>query len=570
MRRSTMLALCALVPMALQAQQPDTVRRRSGLPRDVMREAVAQYNEPAALRNEGATEIAAGRDIQGNVAVLSGPLTIAGHVTGRVVALNSDVILKPSAHIDGDVLVVVGNVEGRDAAYIGGELRIYRERLAYTVQDGALQVANAGSGEDVPWWRRWEGRRQASGSKIQVASAGAYNRVEGLPINLGPQMYRDFSGGSARLDAYAVVRTASSFRADDNDIGHNLHGEARFGRASGWLVGARLFDIVDPTESWQLSNLEAGLSSALFRRDYRDYYERHGGSVEAGVFAGRNATFTVSYGDEHWLPRVARPAWTLFRSDVAWRDNPVADAAHLHLVQAGLTVDTRSDVDNPWTGWYLRAELERGAGHIDSLGLLSVPRTHAGDGRLTYDRGFLDVRRYNRLSPGRQLNLRVVAGGWLGGDPLPVERRFSVDGPGALPGFEFRSMRAGDDVATCTPAVAAPGYPAQCDRMLLAQAEYRASLHWGLFDWGNDNGWHPGHLHGDAAWVLFADAGRGWLVGDETQPMTYGRGVIPSLSSFRTDMGVGLDFDEIGVYLAKALSTPGQPARAFVRLRHRF
>jgi hypothetical protein len=77
--------------------------------------------------------------------------------------------------------------------------------------------------------------------------------------------------------------------------------------------------------------------------------------------------------------------------------------------------------------------------------------------------------------------------------------------------------------------------------------------------------------HGDVNWVLFADAGRGWLV-DQPNAVagSYGSGVLPPLSTFRTDLGVGLDVAGIGVYCAKALSSPSEPLNFFVRLRHRF
>jgi len=215
------------------------------------------------------------------------------------------------------------------------------------------------------------------------------------------------------------------------------------------------------------------------------------------------------------------------------------------------------------------ADYERGMGRIDSLAVTTIPRTLAADRRVTYSRAFIDLRRYNRVSRGAQLNLRVVAGGWLSGDPLPLERRLSVDGPATLPGFEFRSLRAGNDVATCTPGAAVPGYPAQCDRVALAQVEYRSSLHFSLWDFGGSD-WTGPRFESGGSWVLFADAGRGWFVGNTANPMTYGRGELPPTSTFRTDVGAGLDFGEIGLFVAKPLSTAGEPARVFVRLLHRF
>ena len=186
------------------------------------------------------------------MAVLNGPLTVAGRVTGRVLALNADVILRPTARIDGDLLVVGGEVEGRELARIGGEIRIYRQTLRYR-QEGDLIVADRDTVPDQvePWWRRWDRHRgDRSWSKLQIASAGAYNRVEGLPINLGPQINRRYDWGSTRLDAYAIIRTASSFKSSENDVGHNVRGDVRIGRLEGFSFGGRMFNAVESVESW--------------------------------------------------------------------------------------------------------------------------------------------------------------------------------------------------------------------------------------------------------------------------------------------------------------------------------
>jgi hypothetical protein len=59
-------------------------------------------------------------------------------------------------------------------------------------------------------------------------------------------------------------------------------------------------------------------------------------------------------------------------------------------------------------------------------------------------------------------------------------------------------------------------------------------------------------------------------VGTPGASLTYDRNKLPPLSSFRTDLGLGLDFSLIGVYAAKAMSAPTQPVNFFVRIRHRF
>jgi hypothetical protein len=565
--RNLVLALgLAVLPALAGAQQGDTIRASNQLPPDVAREVVALFNATRTLRSTDKLEIPAGADVPGDVAVLNGPVTIAGHVAGRVLAINADVILKKGARIDGDLLVVGGEVEGSEGATIGGELRVYHPPLRYTQEGDRLVAKLDAPGAEDQWWRRFERRGESNSNRLEIANAGVYNRVEGLPVRVGPVLYRDQGWGHLRLDAFAIVRTGSSFSSATADVGHIVRGELRAGREFGVTGGARLFDVVDAVESWQLSNAEVGLASFLFGRDYRDYYGRHGGQLFAALRATENADLTLSYGDERWRSREARNPLALFGGG-QWRENPRLDAGRFHLATVTLRVDTRNDTFNPWAGWYLLTDFERGAGTIDDAGLTSPGVRVLPPGPTRYQRGFLDVRRYNRLAPDAALNLRVVLGGWLSGDPLPLQRRLSIDGPGTVPGFDFRAPTE-MDVGTCSAAEAPPGRPAQCERIAPPQLEYRNDLHISISDWRD--GTRRNRLRADGAWVFFADAGRGWLVNAPGNPFNYGRGDLPPLSTYRTDLGAGLDFDMFGLYVAKALSVPKEPANVFVRVHHRF
>ena len=570
MRRLALALLWASLPLSAQAQQRapgDTIVVRAQLPRDVAVEVVSLFNATTTLRTTERTDIAAGRDVVGDVAVLDGPLTVAGHVTGRVLAINSDVILARGARIDGDLLVVGGEVEGSEGAVIGGELRIYHAPLRYTQQGDQLVASLNETSVEEQWWRRFERRGRSNFNRLEIASAGVYNRVEGLPVRMGPVLYRDQGWGHFRLDATAVVRTESSFASSTPDVGHDVRFEARAGRQFGASVGGRIYDVVDGVEDWQLSNAEVALASFLFHRDYRDYYGRHGGQLFAAVRATDDADLTLSYGDERWRARQTRNPFAFTLNGISWRDNPQLDAGRFHLVNLTLHIDTRNDELHPRDGWYLLADYERGAGKIDVAGPTSPNARLTGTGTVRYHRLFLDARRYNRVAPNAQLNMRLVTGGWLSGDPLPLERRLSIDGPGTIPGFDFRSVE-GIDVGTCSEVSAPPGRPAQCERVALAQLEYRNDLRISVSRGAGAQRRTPFRL--DGAWVFFADAGRGWLVNAPASPLNVGRHDLPALSSYRTDLGAGLDFDLVGVYLAKAMSAPKEPPNVFLRVRRRF
>ena len=579
-----MLLLCAAAGGArpIAAQDPPRAERRDSVPdprvvpAEVSREVTDAFNAPGALRATGPLEVPADSAIHGDIAVLDGTVTVAGTVAGRIVAINSDVILRPGARVEGEILVVGGRIDGKEEAFVGGDTRVYRQRLDYR-RDGDRLVASDANEVDERWWRRhqrrWRGRTHTD---LRLVSARTYNRVEGLPILIGPSIVRRFGDGRFSVDALGIFRTADDFSWQSENLGHSVKSELRLGHGRGIAIGGHLFDVVEGAEDWQLTDTEVGLASFFLHRDYRDYYDRHGGSGFLTLRFGEGAQLTTSLSDERWGSRDAVDVFTLFRNNHDWRPNPAFDEGRLHIANATFRVDTRNDPDRPWSGWYLVADYERGSGDLTRLGATSPGvRDGAAPGRIEYSRGFLDVRRYNRISPDAQLNLRFVAGGWLDGDELPLQRRFSLGGPGTLPGYDFRRLRATDegdappaDVGMCGGALAPFGAPAQCERMALAQLEYRGDLRLDLF--GGFDDWDGGRWDPDAEWILFADAGRGWLVGEREGELTYPRDRLPSLGTWRTDVGIGLSFGKLGFYIAKSVTDADEPPNFFVRLKRRF
>ncbi|HEX6049700.1 MAG TPA: hypothetical protein VFZ21_10555, partial [Gemmatimonadaceae bacterium] len=517
----------------------------------------------------GAYAVDSGSVIDSDVAVLNGPVTIAGRVNGRVIAINSDVILRPGARVEGQILVVGGIVDGKDDAFIGGDVRTYRQRLTYR-REGNRLIASGSSEEDARWWRRRQRWRSRSYSDLRLVSARTYNRVEGLPIFVGPAFGHRFGDGRLSVDAFGVFRTGERLEWNSENIGHSVKAELSFGRGPGLAIGGRLFDVVDAPEEWQLSDGEVGLASFFLHRDFRDYYNRHGGSGFVRLTLVPGLSVTGSLSDERWASRETLDPFTLFRNGQGWRPNPTMDEGRFHIANGTLEVDTRTDEDDPRSGWHIIADYEHGSGRTTSFGSVSPGvRDPDTDGLTRYARGFVDLRRYNRLSPDGQLNLRLAAGGWLSGDELPLQRRLSLGGPGSLPGYPFRRTGSAEDVLQCSGTDIPLGVPAQCERMLLVQAEYRGDLWMSLFG-DFDGSWRRGGWRHRAQWVVFADAGRGWLVGPRQGDMQYPKDNLPSLSTFKTDVGVGLDLGLIGVFVAKSVSDSDEPPNFFVRVGRRF
>ncbi|MFI5309958.1 MAG: hypothetical protein ACHQQ3_01895 [Gemmatimonadales bacterium] len=551
------------------AQQRDSSALRLSA---VARGAVETYNASTTTRVSGAYDVPPSKVISGDVAVLNGPVTIAGRIEGSLVAINADVRFTSGGSVDRQLFVVGGGIAGRDGARIGGDILQQAELLRYHL-DGERLVADREPEYDDTWWRRHnvkhDLRRGAAYTDFFFVASRAYNRVEGLSFVVGPRFQRFPDWGKINVEAFGVVRTAEPVKWDNQTLGHEAKAEVQFGKPIGVAIGARAFDVVQPTESWQLSDGEAGLASVILHRDYRDYYGRHGGESFVRIQGGENADLTVSFSDEQWSDRRERDPWTLFRGSEPWRPNPLMDVGGMHLLTTRLRIDTRDRVGSSLAGWYLVGEVEQGAGRLTRLGAPILTFAPLRPEEVQYSRGFIDLRRYNRIVPELSLDLRLAGGGWLSGDPLPTERRLSVGGPGTLPGYAFREVGPNPDMLQCA-ALTQPGTPAQCDRVALMQVELRSSFLFGsLRDDERDDWWRPGFNH-RMHWVLFADAGRGWNVGTPDGGLTYDKGTLPSLDSFKMDLGGGIDFGGLGVYWAKALRDAGQPVRFIMRLEHRF
>jgi hypothetical protein len=547
------------------------------LPRVVSDEIILFYNATGTTRLVGRTRLPRGNEWRGNVAVRNGPVLVAGRVQGTLVVINGDLLFDAGAEVTGDVIVVGGIVDDTARARIGGEVRQYREPLLYRLHREGDEIVYAPNLRRRLWnpGARVSWGTADSRSSLTIATGGTFNRIEGLPVVFGPlfdwKIERNFR---LRVDALGVFRSAGDLSDKRSDLGYMFRSELRAGDVRPIGVGLRAFDVVSPVEDWGLHNAEIGWSAFLFGRDYRDYYLNKGWAARVFAQPERQVGLALELRRE-WQTRVAnQDPWTVFRNSDIWRPNPPIDEGHYTTLAANATLDTRNDVDEPTSGWLVRTTLEHSRSN-DVVPQTGVPATvrdsiPAG-GPYRFDRMFLDVRHYARISPSGRVHLRLVAGGWAGGDPLPMQRRLSLGGPDPMAGHPFRA-------SSCNTAFTDPAFAstlvAACDRVIALQTEYRGhvKLNWSYNPWKDDkpDGDEPGRsffwLEGLDV-VVFADAGQGWLVGNTPGKVRAGR--LPGFSSWLVDAGLGVDWGGFGFYIAKAVTT-GERLRFTVRLDHRF
>ena len=570
------LPLAAQDPRPPETRQDPRAMRLGTVPRGVSVEAVRLFNARDTRRVRGDITLAETDTVRGNLAVLRGRALVRGTILGQLLVINGDAVLAGSARIDGNLTVLGGHFESPDQPVVRGDIAVWSARLS-VVESGDTLVAN-GEVERVARWTRWE-REDPNGSdgSLFFTSAHSYNRAEGLPVWAGPRL-RVRNGDTGLLaEAYGIFRTGSQLAWNRENLGHRLRVELREGRKAGLLIGGRLYDEVDAVEHWQLSDTEVGLASFLFTRDYRDYWLRHGGEASIGLFGPGATEVRATVAHERWSSRRTLDVPSLIDANAPWRRNPQVDAGVMHLLTVSGTLDTRDQPEDPRSGWLLRGSLERGKGVLDSIAPTTPDVRDVTPGPIAYARFFVDLRRYTRLGPNLQVNLRAVGGGRLGANALPMQRRLSVSGIDALPGFDFRRAPTAIDVGTCATgsveAYSALGRPAQCERIALLQAElkrdFRIDLTGGADGLG-DRRWFPGLRRADGAIVLFANAGRGWLVGTPTDALHLQAGAFPTMRHWNADVGAGLDFGSVGFYVAQAVSQSTLKPNLYLRLGHRF
>ncbi|MQA90432.1 MAG: BamA/TamA family outer membrane protein [Gemmatimonas sp.] len=563
-------ASLALTAVPLQAQDPVVdPPSRWDLPSDVAQEVVRRLNDPSVDLREGDASVPAGLSLETDVAVLDGSLALAGSIVGDVVVVNGDARLLDGASIEGDLLVIGGEVEGSSSARVVGEIASYSARLVYERTAGRVRLLSAPRGAPPPTDR--EGY-----ADFLITTGQSYNRVEGMPISFGPRLETEGSN-PFRLQALGVYRTESGFTLDTDEMGYFVRADQFLGGHREYRVGASLFSLVDPIEEWQLTDLESGLATFLFHRDFRDHFERQGGSVFAAwePTGSRYRILVEGRWEEHRTRATGSP-WSVFDNAEVWRYQPVIAEGDLASIALEANYDSRNATWNPTTGWFVHGQVEQGYS-VDLVQPSILPQGGAGEviaarefGRFTA--GLLDLRRYNRINSGSRFNVRVVAGGSLTGDPLPPQRQHALGGEGSLPGYLLFRSDCGARITPVRLASDPDGTTGNfysnygCNAFSLLQAELRGKLsfrfRWDVGPWredpeSGDRVWDFGwNLSPD--WALFADAGRGWSF-DPTRPD----------EGIKVDVGAGVLIDRIGLYLAVPV-TGGRGVNLFLRLGPRF
>jgi hypothetical protein len=254
--------------------------------------------------------------LAGDVLVLAATFTLEGTITGDLVAVASDVFLRPTAGVAGDVVNAAGGLYRSELATIGGAI-VDRPLAPYTVlprPDGGFTIVGTLS------------RSPLVLSGLFGFHGGAYDRVDGLTVNWG---------GAYLLPRLAAAEPRLEFRLDYRTARRRLTGGAALAVERGadtFRAGPDRF--TDTNERWIRGDLDNSLTFLWNGKDYRDYHDARQAYVEWVRQHGRRRDgwgVTVRAQVEDARSLRARTPWTIRGVP---RPNPPIDDGRIASVSA--------------------------------------------------------------------------------------------------------------------------------------------------------------------------------------------------------------------------------------------
>jgi hypothetical protein len=352
------------------------------------------------------------------------------------------------------VLLVFRNVEAREACVEGSftawrpspmrpengtwtcERRLkkgtYRFRVLYRIPGDDRWFEEPPPGEDAPVGSRWlytlevEDREiswyeeEAKGHAVDGGFGATYNRVEGLHLSYALEYERGL-----RRTARVRWSQAYSFAAE------RWSWEAKTSLPAGVLSGlffeAEGFDHLRVPTAWTVSETENFAAALLLNEDFFDYVWSRGWFTRL-VYDRGSHLLSGGYGEVEDEPIAKNTEWSLFGRGKEFRENlfaaPPGVEGKNHRVEGRYEYDNRNYGDTPTLGW-----------------LLGLQADYAGwelGGDHDYWRGIAEIRRYQKLMPGLQLDFRAL-GGTSRGD-VPLQELFRIGGVGTMRAHRLKEL----------------------------------------------------------------------------------------------------------------------------------
>ncbi len=460
--------------------------------------------------------------IRGAVVALRGTVTVQGEVEGDVVAIFGNVELDSTAYVDGEVVSVGGKIYREEGAFVSGDI-VQSSLSGVKVDDGDQHVSVGLKGVQVGPKKRddWDRKklRRRNRDMDEDSFMFRYNRVEGLFLGLRiPRQSWEYGDqGGFHLFGHAGYGFANKKGSYQIGFGRG------FFDSFGFSIGVEAHDMTETDDTWIMPEFENSLAAILLKEDFHDFYRREGYSAYASQNITHHLRISAEYRKDSHYSLEKNTNWSIFGGKKKFRENPKIDEIEFTGLVAKITLDSRNDYKYPDQGW-----------------LISLTGEYAGkdfnDNGVNFDRFILDIRRFQPLGFGENLNFRLRAGSSRG--ELPQQYKFDLGGISTLRGYKFKEFE-------------------NHNRMVLGNLEYQI----------NEN---RNPVIDDLNLIIFGDAGYLWSV-ENTDKATNGFDNL-DWDDLYTSVGIALCNREGNVRLniAKRLDEKDKPVVITFRINRPF
>ena len=316
-----------------------------------------------------------------------------------------------------------------------------------------------------------------------------YNRVDGF--FLGFKRPREFYRRHGIFQVYGLA----GIGLENNRFQYQLAIERSFLPAyMQFAIGAEIFDLTYSEDEWMIPSGENSLSALLIHEDYHDYYRRSGQGAFISQQFTRKARLKVGYYEEEHFSLQQETDWALFGGDKKFNINPGIHELKLQGFLGQFRLDTRNRLRSPRRGWLVDFMAEYFPSDLN--------------GESDFERYILDIRRYQPISRGENINVRLRFGESVG--MLPIQKYFDLGGISSLRAFGYKEFTG--------------------DRMILGNIEYH--INWDRLHWYPDI-----PIIDEFNLILFADAGLSWFKDEKDFRDLHH-------SDLYSDVGVGFSNDD--------------------------
>jgi hypothetical protein len=216
-------------------------------------------------------------------------------------------------------------------------------------------------------------------------------------------------------------------------------------------IGATIYDVTDHNDSERITDWE-NLVAALFRFDYRDYFDRRGIAGFVKMSPWEDHDFKLSYMGDEYRPLEQKAHTTLFGGNRRFPPNPrksyqicydpesetdMCSLVKIRALELEYEYDTRNCTRTPTFGWRIR-----GSGEW-------ARQSWGSD--LQYSRYTADFRRYHKISRKQLIGVRLAGGmmaipdnsscGCVPGAYYFFPKQYALGGIGSLPGYPYKEYR---------------------------------------------------------------------------------------------------------------------------------